>query len=200
MNVDLKLRAGDDVRAVWLLALAVLLCGAFYIQTAYQTVIAASHARTEVLYRQTVAEARIVRESSELRVIEQRAQSDLAHISHESSLSGTTANLLALLQTSAKAFDLRVREVRPGSVEDDGTPLRATPVTIGVQGQFRDILAFVEHLSHQRTLISVTDTEMSVTNESPLRGREPRLDATIHAMLYRLTMPQNKEPSIAFGE
>lgn len=200
MKLEMRFRGGDDVRAVWLLALCVLIGGSFYVQTQYQTAIALSHERTETLYRETVTNARIVRQASSLHAIQQRAQADLARISHDTSLSGTTASLLFMLHGSAATFDTRILEVQPGSAPPTAAvpkSLQATAVTIRVRGKFRDILGFVEDLSHHATLISVSDTEMAPANDSENGAAEPQLDATIHATMYRLALPDAKELRVA---
>lgn len=195
----MRFRAGDDVRAIWLFALCVLIGGSFYVQTQYQTAITLSHERTETLYRETVANMRIVRQAAGLHAIQIRAQADLARVSHDSSLSGTTARLLFMLHGSAAAFDTHILEVRPGDAQPSapGKSLRATALTIRVRGKFRDILGFIEDLSHHATLISVSDTEMAPANDTEDGAMELRLDATIHAIMYRLTAPSDKELRVA---
>lgn len=197
MKFEMRFRAGDDVRAVWLLALCVVLGGSFYVQTRYQTAIGGSHDRTETLYRETVANTRIVREAFSLHAIQERAQADLARVSHDTSLSGTTASLLSMLHGSAKKFDTRILQVQPGDNKGASHALQATTLTIRLRGKFRDILGFVEDLSHHATLISVTDTEMALANDSESGAPEPRLDATIHATMFRLTVPDDKEFRVA---
>lgn len=199
MRFEMRFRAGDDVRALWLLALCVLIGGSFYVETQYQTAIGVSHERTETLYRETVADARIVREAASLHAIQQRAQTDLARVSHDTSLSGTTASLLSTLHGSAVTFDTRILEVQPGDAQSPAVPksLRATPVTIRLRGKFRNILGFVEDLSHHATLISISDTEMAPANDSKYGAPEPQLDATIYATMYRLAVPDDKEPRVA---
>lgn len=207
MKFELRFRAGDDVRLLWIAALCVLIGGAYYVQTHYQVAIGASHDRTELLYRQTVANVRIAAESASLRAIESRAESDLTRVSHDSSLSASTASLLSTLNASAKTFDTRIVELRSGDVmpaqsgEKDDTltakALQATPVTIRVRGKFGDILRFVEDLSHHATLINVSDTEMTVANDDEIKSPEPRLDATVHATMYRLVMQGGKELRVA---
>lgn len=199
MKLEMRFRAGDDVRALWLLALCVVIAGSYYVQTRYQTAIAASHERTETMYRQTVADMRIAREAASLQAIQTRAKADLARVSHDTSLSGTTASLLAMLHSSANKFTTRVLAIQPGISPPAAATgaLRATALTIRVRGEFRDILGFVEDLSHHATLISVSDTEMALATGEESREGEPRLEATIHATLYRLALPDDKEVRVA---
>jgi hypothetical protein len=196
----MRFRPGDEVRALWILAAAVLFGGSFYVQTRYQTAISASVDRTEWLYRQTVAGTRLVRQASHLRAVEQQAQSDLSRVSRNASLSDATANLLAMLHDSARAFDTRVVGVEPGTAQSGSSELQASPLTIRVNGKFRNILRFVENLSHHATLISVSDTEMALANGSEPDAAEPHLEATIHATLYRLLLHIHQEVRVAAAQ
>ncbi|HKU66885.1 MAG TPA: type 4a pilus biogenesis protein PilO [Candidatus Baltobacteraceae bacterium] len=197
MKVELRLRPGDDVRAIWLIALGVLVAGFFYVQTRYQSEISAAYDRTEILYHRTLADTRLVQQASRLRTLEAQARDDLSRVSHDSSLAATTANLLGMLHASARTFDTRVEEVQPGNPQAGREALQATPLVIRLNGRFRNILAFVEDLSHHATLISVSDTEIALANDSQRDAAEPRLDATVHATLYRLEMPAEKELRVA---
>lgn len=206
MTVGLRVRPGHDVRIVWLCALCVLLGGASYVQTRYQTAIHAAQERTETLYRQTVADERTIRAAAGLRAVQARAQDDLAHLSQTASLSATTAALLSELDQSAHRFDSQVTGLEPGAVQPSpdtkdrargGGELRATALTIHVRGRFRSLLQFVEDLSHHSTLIRVSDTEMALAAGAGSEGSEPHLDATIHAIIYRLLVPKRAEYRIA---
>lgn len=188
MKFKLRLSAGDDVRLIWAVALCVLLGGSFYVQQRYQSAISRANERIEIVYDRTAVESRTLRESSRLIAVERRAQTDLARVSHETSLSASTARLVGTLFASARSFHARVLELSPGLAQA-APPLDATPLTIRISGRFGDILAFVEDLSRHSTLISVSDTELAVENGKGGAGTgapEPRLDATIHATLYRL--------------
>jgi Tfp pilus assembly protein PilO len=201
MKLGLHSKNGDDVRAVWVLALAVLGAGSYYVQTQYQAAISRSYHRAETLYREAAANERIIRDAGRLRVMQQRAEDDLARISHDTSLPASTASLLSMLQASARQFGTRVTEVQPGAPAAGGgattVGLAETPLTVRVSGKFRDILNFIEDLSHHRTLINVSDTEMNLSNDGKARALEPGLDATIHATLYRLHMPEHAEVQLA---
>ncbi len=192
----MRFRSGDEVRALWLLAIGVLLCGSVYVQLRYQTAIGAAHNRTELLYRETVADTRIAGEAGSLDRIQARAERDLSRLPQEPSLSAATANLLDTLHGSANAFGTTVLELQPSQSQAATQGLQAVPITIHVRGKFRNILTFVEDLSHHATLIRVSDTEMAVSNDASSSDAEPRLDATIHATLYRLRMPP-KEVRVA---
>jgi Tfp pilus assembly protein PilO len=199
MKCELRFRPGDDVRAIWLLAVAVLVCGSVSVQMRYQAAIRSARDRTEALYHRTLADMRLVHEAGDLREIQSRAERDLARISQDQSLSATTADLLDTLHGSARAFDSTVLALQPSPSQaaTPGNALQATPITMRVRGRFRNILRLVEDLSHHATLISVTDTEMSLANDASANDAEPRLDATIHATLYRLTVPAMKELRVA---
>ncbi len=196
--LGLRPRAGDDVRAVWLLALCALGGGSWLVQSRYQAAITSTYARTETLYRETLADARLIRESAGLHEIEVQADEDLARISRDVTLSGTTADFLGALQRSAASLKTTVLGVEPvpaGALPVQG--LDATGLTIRAQGKFRSLLRLVEDLSHHSTLIDVSDTEMMVDREGRQDASDPRLDATIHATLYRLRTDSHKEVRVA---
>ncbi len=197
MKFEMRFRPGDDVRALVLLALGVLAGGSFYLHSRYQTAIEASYERTETLYGEIVANIRILREASNLRAVETQAKDDLSRVSRHSSLSVATADLLDNLHASARNFDTRIEQLQPGITQSETNALQATALTIRVSGTFRNILAFIEDLSHHSTLISVSDTEIALANSAGGNKAEPRLDATIHATLYRLSVPNNKETRVA---
>jgi Tfp pilus assembly protein PilO len=102
-----------------------------------------------------------------------------------------------MLHSSAMAFDTSVVEVQPGAAQNSGAELQANALTIRVNGKFRNILRFVENLSHHSTLINVSDTEMALANGTERDAEEPRLDATIHATLYRLQLQGHREVRVA---
>lgn len=194
----MRLRAGDDVRALWFAAIAVLIGGSLYLHATYDRGIAASYARSQALYRETVADRRIVRSAGRLKALQRRAQDDLRRVSHDSSMSSTTAKLLSTLERSAKTFHARILEIEPANAQAEANKaLEATGLTIRVSGAFRDLLRFVEDLSHHATLVSVSDTQLSLAGHGQTQAADPRLEAVIHATLYRLRMPGEKEDSRA---
>lgn len=197
MNLEMRFRPGDDVRAVWLLVLAILLVGSYYVQTRYQSAISVANERTETLYRRTMANTRLVHEAAHLRAVERQAEADLMRVSRNVSLSQTTADLLTTLHNSAQTFHTRIVELQPGTTTIENGTLESTVLTIRTIGKFRNVLQFVEDLSHHATLISVSDTEMSLTNGGEKNAAEPHLSATIHAVLYRLQIKAAKETRIA---
>jgi hypothetical protein len=190
-------RTGDDVRAAWLLAVIIVGYGAYFIGTHYERAIAQAHDVTESLYRRTVANERIIQEAGMLSRVQSTTLNDLRRVSHETSLSLTTAELVATLDRSGSAFRTRVTELEPAPMQSSlaiakpsvaDTALSATEITIKARGQFRNLIRFVEDLSHHRTLLRISDTQLAIA----ARGddtRSPNLDAIIHATLYRLHMP-----------
>jgi hypothetical protein len=200
MKFRLERRRGDDVRVLWLIAVLIVGFGSYFIETRFERAIGIAHDNTESLYRRMVANERIVQEAGALRQLETTAMSDLRRVSHETSLSVTTAALVAALDRSAQTYHTSVTGLEPGigkltpgsppSIRDER--LIATDLTIKVCGRFRDLLRFVEDLSHHRTLISVSDTQLAIASGESER-HEPKLDATIHATLYRLRLPESTQ-------
>lgn len=197
MKFEMRFRPGDDVRMIWMLAAILLFGGLFAVETRYQAAISASYDHAETLYRETVADNRLIGEAAVLSRIQNRAEGDLMRISHDATLSANTANLLSMLHASAQRFGTKIMAVQPGAdpeeTADESEPaLQPSSLTIRIRGTFRDLLSFVEDLSHHATLLSVSDTEMSLANGDAASAQEPRLDATVHATLYRLRLPSDR--------
>ena len=196
MKVRLRFRAGDEVRALWFLAVIILGLGSYLIETRYQFAIVQAHVKTESLYRETVANRRTIAQASALRHIQKVVENDLRSISQEQSISMTTAAMLITLQRSALQHHMVILGVEPGKSGHTDTRLLQTDLTLRVEGGFQAILGFIEDLPHQRTLISVTDTQLALAQGSNDTAGAPKLDATIHAALYRL-LPAEEVPNAA---
>ena len=189
MKIRLRFRTGDDERVLWFVAAIILGLGSYLIETRYHSAILQAHAKTESLYRETVANRRTIAQATALRRIQKVVEKDLRSISREQSISMTTAALLLTLQRSALQHRTLILGVEPGKSDNTDMRLLQTDLTLRVEGGFRDILGFVEDLPHHRTLISVTDTQLAVAQNSNDTAGAPKLDATIHAALYRLRLP-----------
>lgn len=186
MSIRLQRRPGDDVRAIWFLAVIVLVAAGYFVVDHFERAIAASHDRTESFYRRMVSNERIVQEAKVLSRIRDVARRDLAQVSHERSLPGTSASLILLLAKSAAYHRISVTGIEPGAATADVVSgLAAGGLTIKLRGRFSDLLQFVADLSRHECLVSVSQTEMAVSSGKAIAGA-PLLDATVHATLYRL--------------
>jgi hypothetical protein len=202
VTLRLELREGDDVRCLWLASILVLAFGAWVLNARYERSIAAAHEQTEYLYRETVANRRTISQAAALHAIERQAREDIGRISHERSLSTTTAELLDMLHHSSRDYRTQILGVVPtqtsaaaGHVVEESRDLLATHLTIRAGGSFKNILVFVENLSHQSTLLDVADVELALAGGADQNVNEPDLEATIHATLYRLMGP-TEEPLV----
>lgn len=197
MKLRVRLRAGEDVRAVWLCSVLLVLGGGFFIERHFEPAIAGARSRSETLYRETAADVRLVSEAAYVRAQERRARLELSAIEQDATLSESTARLLPVLHARAAAFGTSVRAVAPaGAATGAGTSLAAQPFTMTVRGTFRGVLGFIADLSHHSTLIGVGDAELAPVSGASRTGAQP-LDATIHATLYRLQHPTEEEPHAA---
>lgn len=191
MKIALRRRPNDDVRALWLLAISLLFAGGYFIEARYERAIAASHERTEALYRRMVSNQRIVRESAAVSRMRDRARHDLEQVSHDASLSATTAAVVLMLGGSAARYGIAVTGVEPGPPANEHAWLSSSPLTIKLHGRFRNTLQFIADLPRHRTLISVSETQIALADEDVAHAA-PQLDATVRATLYRLRMPAQK--------
>ncbi len=195
MKRHLPLRSGDDVRAMWFATVAIVAIGGYLVEARYEPAIAASRSSSEAFYRRMVAADRIVAQAGALQRVQRVVLERLSHVSSETSLSAGTAALITTLNHDAAADHLRVTGIDPAAraPANRADPigdrrLLATPVAIRISGRFADLLRFTEGLSHNRTLVGVTDVQFALAQGGARTG-EPTLDATIHATLYRLHMP-----------
>jgi hypothetical protein len=201
VKLRLQSRLGDDVRATWLLAIAVMGLGAYFVQTYYERGIADSSDAAEFFFRRAAANEHIVQEAGTLARVQSRALGDLHRVSGERSLSLSTAALVAMLSRLSAAYHVQVMGIEPGTQERPMTAaspvlgdgdLTGSPVTIRARGRFRNLLKFIENLSHHGILLSVSDTQLALADGREDRA-EPEIDATIVATLYRLRMQLSKE-------
>ncbi len=195
MKVRLTVRPGDDVRGMWLLALLILGFGFYLILNHYEREIAQAHALAESFYRRTVANDRIVQEAAALARVQSAAQADLQRVSRATSLSASTAGLVSTIDRSAAAFHTQIVSLEPapaspshGKARLADDALLLSTLTIRVRGRFRDLLGFIEDLSdlsHHRELLRISDTQLGIAS-GQRDAHEPKLDAAIHAELYRI--------------
>jgi hypothetical protein len=196
------MRPGDDVRAVWVLAILILTAAAGLIQTRYEHRILLARDSCEMLYRRIAANDRIMQESGTLLRAQTVALNDLKDVPRETSLPKTMTELVAMLDSRARAHHIQVVELEPAAAQGVVAPdpghqaLSATTVTIAVRGRFRDILQFTEDVPRHRTLLSIANTQMSLAAGEEQKA-QPELDATLHASVYRLHMPAVQEAQLA---
>ncbi len=186
--------SGSQVRIVWIIAVGVLLVGYYCVDFRYQRAIGLIGQQTQVLFEKTAANERIVSQAVRLRLEQQRVDTDMARLSKDQSEAAVTAAFLTSLQRIGNRSHTQILAVEParsnsslaaaGSIAHDS--LVGIPVSIRANGQFGDLLRFVEGLSHLGILLAVSDTQLSVSAGIGTRAQTPALDATIHATLYRI--------------
>ncbi len=198
-------REGDDVYALWMIAMFVAAFGAYAVPARFERQITAAHERAEISYERSVADERIVGQARFLARDRDQALRDLRRVSSETSLPLSTAALLSAVDAAARRQHAWVTRIEPQNSSTSASKpattmdsmLSATPLTIEVHGRFRDVLPFVQNLSHLHTLIGVDDMQLTPAQQST-DGRSPTLTATIHAALYRVRLPQaRKEARLA---
>jgi Tfp pilus assembly protein PilO len=92
--------------------------------------------------------------------------------------------MLLALQEQATRYHVSVVSLQPGSTVTERR-LTATQLTLRMRGRFVDVIAFVQHISTASAVISVSRTDLAVSSQADTM-RDPQLDATVHATLYRL--------------
>jgi hypothetical protein len=179
----------DDAVAVWLLAVGVLALGGFAVHARYEPAIRSVRERMATLYARTAADEGLVRDASSLRVLERRCARDLEHVSRERSVTAATAALLRSLDRRAATFGTQVEEVTPVSAAaaahaPGAQLLDSTEVTVRARGRFRNLVRFLSALSRGSTLVAVSGMDVALADAT--RVDRPELEATIHAVLYRI--------------
>ncbi|MGZ3521989.1 MAG: hypothetical protein ACXVAG_13515 [Vulcanimicrobiaceae bacterium] len=187
-------KPGDDVRILWMCAILVAIGGYYAVDTRYQQAIGTAGEVTQQLYERVSANERIIRQAARLIAVQTQVNADIARFEKDRSSAGTTSALLMMLAASAKRFNTQIVAVEPAPATPTSasTPapaeLMGTDVTIRVHGRFRDLLNFVEDLSHHRVLLAVADTQLTVANGTDATAPSPALDATVRATVYRLAV------------
>lgn len=181
-----------NVRLLWILACGMLAGGAFCLESHYERAIGTSKATIETLYRNTVRNESIVAHAGTLRAAQRAAERELRSISGEHSLAVATASLLVTLQQTAHRCHVIVLALQPGPTTAERR-LAATDLSLRLRGRFSDILAFLQDIPRHENIISVSRTDLVLATDTGLET-EPNLDATVHAILYRL---QEEEKTVA---
>lgn len=189
MRLRFERRAGDVVRALWMLAVCVLAAGLYLLQARYERAIAHSRGETQIFYNRMVANDRVVQRALRLRRLERAARADLAGVSRNASLAGVTAAFISHLEDCAAKDGVRVSLVQPASAQEVRPPaptggLVAQPLTITAGGRFPALVRFIAELSHQRTLLEITGTQFALHTRDASAQEKPMVDATIQAVLF----------------
>jgi hypothetical protein len=186
------LKAGDDVRVLWLCA-ALIVVGAYYLlDTTLQRRIDASRDATASYYARIVANRRIVTEAAQLTSMQRRVDADLAALeSHDGET--TTSSLLAMLQRNAAKYDVEIEGVEPQKTATAlpgadfvSRSLVGQDITVRANSTFADLLLFLQSLSTNGTLFEVTASQVHLAGRTGVSGtkRPVRLQATIQGKLY----------------
>lgn len=183
------------VRALWAFAALVLLGGGFALERTYERSIENSKAQIEMLYRHTVVNERTIARVAELRAAQTAAEMDLRRTTANASLPAATAVLLQTLHDGALHKHTQIWGVETGRTLVQNR-LLATDLTLHVRGHFPNIVRFVEDVSQHTVLVKVSSTDLALASQAPA-GREPDLDASVHAILYRVQDEEEGKGRIA---
>lgn len=194
MNAAFRLRRGDEVRAVWALAVVVLAGGYFGIGARYQAALTSANLDAASLTRLADSNERIVARASALHASERQARADLQRFSIESAGWASTAALLTALESLGDRLRVEVETIEPGRTQADPREraLVGTGLTIRARGHFRDLLSFIAMLPQKRTLLSVGPSELMLAAENQ-NAASPDIEATLHATLFHFQSEHHAE-------
>lgn len=203
-RLRLEHRIEDDARLLWVLAVTVLILGIYAARTRYEPAIAGANERGATYYARMTADERLLRRAASLKRVERTARAQLSGLRNET-LSAATAGLINDLQNAGSASGVRVTKLEPDSVPGqsavpgNAADLLPQEVTVEAQGRFASLLRFIGSLTRQGSLVQITGTRFALVS-GPRAGAQPVLDATIHAVLYRLRADRLKKAGNASAD
>ena len=182
--------------AVVLIAALAMISFVLIVSVHYERAAAMAYEQSERLYAEIQADRAIVARASGLQKMNAAALADLRRISKETSLSLSTANVIEDLQASAGRDGAAIAAIEPGPAAQalPSSGLARTPITIRARGTFAQLLHFVSTLSQQKTLVSVSDSSFALAQSGKPAQKNPLLETTVHATLYRLASAQGLKP------
>lgn len=183
--MKLGLRAGDDVRILWILSAGIFICGYVLLNEHYESKIGLSTLHSRQLQEQSAATKAAIDRLAAYKALERRARGDLQRIGNEGSDAVSTAAFLVETASLARHFGVSVlsiaTETQSPPSRDQNTELNRLPFSARLRGTFSSILGFIQALPRQRALIGVDDIEIQ---------SQAQLVTTLHATLYRIVSPR----------
>lgn len=186
------LKAGDDVRVLWLCAALIVVTAYYLLDSTLQRRIDVSRVATESYYARTAANRRVVAEAAQLAAMQRRVDADLADLEARTSET-TTSSLLAMLARNAAAYGVEIEGVEPKKsaaalpgADFVSRSLVGQDVTVRASGAFADVLLFLQSLSSDRTLFEVTGSQIQLAGRAGVSNPKhaARLQVTIQGRLY----------------
>lgn len=186
------LKAGDDVRVLWLCAALIVVSAYYFLDTTLQRRIDASRDATASYYARTVANRRVVTEAAQLTNMQRRVDADLAALESRDGET-TTSSLLAMLQRNAAKYDVEIEGVDPQKTATAlpgadfvSRSLVGQDITVRANSTFADLLFFLQSLSSNGALFEVTASQIHLAGSTgaSVAKRPARLQATIQGKLY----------------
>lgn len=204
MNAFLKDQAAT-LRVSWLLVFAVATAGLFTIVLPGCSAKTATQTQANAIYQEAVANEKTVEEATRLQAAQARVESDLRKLGGQQNEGQVVATALRLFNDEGKRYHVEVRTIvpaastvaapsaaSPSSSAPALDPLIAAPVTLGLRGHFRDVVALLVDLPKHDVLIDLHDVQMTARDSDRL-SNQPSLDVTVQATIYRIR-------SLAFSE
>jgi len=97
--------------------------------------------------------------------------------------SSETGTMLRAIFSASAMRGMRVVSIVP-DVTDAGRAPSASDYTVGVEGRFRDLLAYLQAISECGALVDVRSADVHLARAWAEDGAPPLLDSTVHITLY----------------
>lgn len=180
-------------RLLWCAAVAVAVAGYALVVQPGELRVRAAELHARALYDEANVDDAKIRQASHLRVIQRRIEADVRTLSGQRSEGAITASALHMLSEEGRRFHVELVSVVPDPAVSPKSPdhLPTVPWTIGVRGEFRDVIRFISDIPRHDALVDVHDVDL--TARPSAKSTSPALDVTIHALVYRV-------PALAFEE
>ncbi len=182
-----------SIRLTWaLVALVIFGAGFGLVWWPFSQSIAAVRSHARELYEEANRNDAITLRASDLRAARARIHADLVTLGGVRSQGAVLSSTLRLLSEEGKRLRVDVRSIAPAQHAGGEThdPLVGTDVAIAVRGSFRNIVDMIADVPRHDVLVEIHDAQL--VSADTMQGL-PKLDVTLHATIYRLTLPERSD-------
>jgi Tfp pilus assembly protein PilO len=173
-------------RVVWLLTIFVAVLGYLVVYAPNERVASGDVRRAQALYQEARGDNEELEEAAAIAAARRRVDADVRYLAGRSSQSAATVDALRILDEDSRRFGISVLSISPQAAQTAPAGpeklLEDVPVSVGIQGRFRDLVAFVSDLPRHEALIAVNGVDLQAHD----RSGAPLLDGSLRLTLYRL--------------